>query len=115
MKTRSVVLFQEKRKDIQIIVTAHVSEAGELVIEGYDVGSLVKDLRGEYQYEYTLKIKAEEKNRYIQFLQNKGHEVKEDANLLAFLKANYQQNDAFSKIQKSLNEIGIKSEFFSWG
>ncbi len=114
MKTLTINLFEEKRPEINIRVSASINEKGDLLIEGFDSGKLVRELRGEWDYEYYLTVKSAQKDHLKEHLGEQLAGRAEDAALLEWLQKHFNDNNAFSSIQLLLDQLKLKYEFFSW-
>ena len=58
---KKITIYDYKRgKDEHHTLTAEINEKGDLVLSGYDCGEYLKDLYGDFDYEYWLTIKAED-------------------------------------------------------
>lgn len=107
-------LFEEKREDISIHISAHIKVDGKLVLEGIDSGKRVKELKSDWDYEYFLTIQKTDKEHLIKNLQAKNFNITSDAELLLWIKNNYSTNEAFSNFQAFLKTEGIPAEMFVW-
>ncbi len=114
MKTPTTILFHESRPDIHIRITASITEEGNLLIEGYDSGQLVEELKGDWDYEYKMSIKKSQKEDLINKLSQQLDTELDDKGLLEWLKENYHHNEAFSAIQFLLDRMKVQYDFFSW-
>ena len=107
-------LYDESRKEINILITAGIGGNGELRIEGIDSGLLVKELKGDWDYEYFLTISPVNKLLLINYLQLRNIEVSNDHDLLHWFQENFSKNDCFSSIMAFLKKAEIKFETFFW-
>ena len=114
MKTPTTILFHESRPEIHIRITASINQEGKLLIEGYDSGKLVEELRGDWDYEYCMSIKKENKELLKKKLSKELLKTLNDEKLLVWLKENYNHNEAFSAIEFLLDRMKIPYEPFSW-
>jgi hypothetical protein len=114
MKTPAITLFHESRSDIEIQITASTNETGDLLIEGYDSGPLVKELKGDLDYEYKFTVKKIQKELLIEKLSKQLMHQLDDKGLLNWLQKNYNHNEAFSAIQFLLDRMDIRYESFHW-
>ena len=114
VKTCKMVLYEESRKEIEILITARISKIGKLMIEGIDSGPLVKELRGDLDYEYFLSVSLSNKLLLIEYLQLNNFEVRNDQELLVWLMENFNKNDCFSSIMALLKQAEIEFETFFW-
>lgn len=108
-----VILFEEKRNEIEIYISAKINQEGKLVIEGFDKGALVKDIRGNWEYEYYLTVPKDQKEHFIKLLNTRTFDIPDDKALLDWIKIHFSGNEAFSSFQSFLNKEGIRSEMFS--
>jgi hypothetical protein len=114
MKTPTIILFHESRPDIDINITASINEKGDLLIEGYDSGPLVKELKGDLDYEYKFTVKKANKELLIKKLSQQLQHQLDDEGLMNWLKNNYNHNEAFSAIQFLLDRMDVRYESFHW-
>lgn len=109
-----VSLFEEKRPDIHIQIYARINEKLDLVIEGADTGILVRELRGESDYEYYLTVEKDSKKLLISKLRDKNYEVTDDKDLLTWIKANFSDNSTFSAFRLFLEQEEVPFKTFFW-
>ena len=96
-KEQNVELYQKGGKTWQS-VRAWVSEEGNLVLEGHDLGERPEQFFGVDEYEYFVSVKAEHKDRV----------------LLALLRKLYGGHpEAVEEFRADMKASGIPSEFFS--
>jgi 6-pyruvoyl-tetrahydropterin synthase len=95
MKISEITLIDSKSERVSVNLTAKILENGDLILEGQDLGNLVKETFGDSDYEYVLKIKAEFK----------------DTMLLNLIKERFANDSDF---RAWLDEKGILSEFWSF-
>lgn len=82
----------------QIHISVEVDEEGDLLFSGQDLGSTVRELFGDSDYEYWLSIQAEEKDRV----------------LLALIEKLYSGNTSvISEFKEFLESKDIPSRFHS--
>jgi hypothetical protein len=107
-----VVLFTSTTPDIKVTIEVYFDPAGNLVVEGYDIGKQVEEYWGDSDYEYSTTIsKAEVTKLYILF------NLREDAgtnNLLAVIQEKFNTNNCYSEFQNFLEKNGIHYRGFSW-
>lgn len=113
-KIRMVVLFEESRPEIEIQVTASITDQEELLIKGIDSGSLVKQLQGDLDYEYFLTVDKVNKILLIQKLNSRNIQIHGDADLLRWLSENHSGNRAFSSVQAFLKAEEVEFKTFFW-
>ncbi len=104
------MLYQHKDEGISIQVEAKF-ENGELVIEGYDIGSTVKDVWGDSDYEYSLRVRKADIELVCRALKITSCD---EASLLQEIARKFNGNYCFSEFQKFLDSNKIKYEGFSW-
>jgi hypothetical protein len=106
-----VTLFQLENEDIKITIEAYFDAAGNLVVEGYDIGKIVKEYWGDIDYEYSVAVHSGEvKKLYSLFQVPEGDRM----GLLNSLRERYHSNTCFSQIRELLVTTNIRSEGFSW-
>jgi hypothetical protein len=107
----SVILFQLENETIKITIEAYFDAAGNLVVEGYDIGKTVKEYWGDIDYEYSVTVYAGEVKKLYSLLQvNENDSV----GLLNRLRDQYHSNTCFSEIRELLEKNNIQSVGFSW-
>ncbi len=109
-----MVLFEQSRDDIKILITANISRSGDLQIKGIDTGPLVKKLKGDWDYEYALTVRKAQKQLLIRHLQDHQQTVKDDEDLLKWLKKRFSHNESYSAIMTYLKQANILFESFFW-
>lgn len=106
----SVTLFFYQDAEIKISIDAYF-EGEVLVIDGYDIGSKVKEYWGDSDYEYVTRIPAAGVQQLYVYYQL---DVTNKAGLLQQLAANFNTNTCYSDINKLLTKLAIASESFTW-
>ncbi|MBL8838583.1 MAG: hypothetical protein JNL66_20190 [Alphaproteobacteria bacterium] len=97
-KRMTVVLF-ERDAPTHSRVQAVVEADGGVTIDAVDAGPLVREVWGDDDYEYALKVPAAQKDRL----------------LLALLRRHYGGHaNAFAEIRTMLNDNAIAYDFDSW-
>ncbi len=99
---KQVMLEAYENPGVRHRLEAKIDEKGNLVLEGYDIGSFVEEHWGDSDYEWWITIKSEDKDRVLllllqQVFGDKGKRFSSDAGFREWLKAN-----------------GVESEFFSY-
>jgi hypothetical protein len=93
-----VILVQVKGPT-SIYIDVEITEEGDLLFSGQDIGETPKEFFGDSDYEYWLRVKAEDK----------------DELLLALIEKFYSGNTrVISQLREYLNARGIASEFDSY-
>lgn len=114
MNDLTVKLYEEIRKDIKIQIYARVTDNNELMVDGVDSGKLVEKLKGDWDYEYFLIINKSNKDLLIQKLRDDNIQIKDDKELLNWIKANYSANSAFSSFKSFLTSENIDFKTGTW-
>lgn len=94
-KLKQITLAESKTDRCSSSLVARIDDEGSLVLEGYDIGELVREWWGDSDYEYWLKVAADDK----------------DTVLLWLIKERFPTDSEF---REWLNSKGIPSEFHSW-
>jgi hypothetical protein len=68
MKINKIKLIESKSERVSSLLSAEISENGDLVLDGQDLGSFVKETFGDYDYEHTLTLKSEYKDTLLLYL-----------------------------------------------
>jgi hypothetical protein len=105
-----VLLFSMDTDHIKVTVEAFYDDAGNLVVEGYDIGKTVEEYWGDSDYEYAVTVPPPEVEKLCTALNLPGNRE----TLLTYLQAHYHQNDCYSKIRELLDLHAIQQEGFSW-
>lgn len=95
MKINRISLIESKSARVSVNLSARIAENGDLILEGQDLGELVKEQFGDADYEYSLKVTAEYK----------------DTVLLNLIKEKFADDAEF---KNWLAEKQIPSEFWSF-
>ncbi len=104
-------LYKEIRDDVQVTINAYL-ENGELKLEGYDIGKLVKDFwRNGDSYEYFLLVSKENTDKLFERL---GVSDKSDEQKLIAIKKSFNWEDGFTKFSKYCEKNKINTTFSSW-
>ena len=95
------------------------AESGDLVFEAQDVGELPRELFGDSDYEWWIRVAAADKPRVLAALRAERPELADegenDAALLAAIEAVFGgRPDAVDAARHWLAEQSIDSEFSSW-
>lgn len=106
-----VSLYQEVRPDIKISMLIYFNTEGQLIFDGYDVGKRVKEIHGDYDYEYTYTIEPAEVEKLYSLLEV---ENSDQHALLLEIQKRFQGNDAYSKFGRFMKEKGIDYSSFIW-
>ena len=99
---QKVRLREKTLPGCQTELDATYNQNGDLVLDGYDLGSRVKELMGDSDYEYTLTIPKE----HLKDL------------LLVLLQDRYDPDGVpftgTGEVQRLCNRHGISCTFWSW-
>jgi hypothetical protein len=106
----SVILFSLNNDNIRITIEASFTSAGELLVEGYDVGKTVKEYWGSSDYEYSFTVSPEELIKVYTAAQL----PPEPQQLLEYLQQHFNTNTCFSDIRNWLDKNNVYHEGFSW-
>jgi len=105
-----VSLYYYKSSNITIYVDAYLNE-GNLVIDGYDIGSTVNEAWGDSDYEYSITVKKE---NLIALCHTLGIETDNHDVLLKKMVEKFSGNEGFSRFSDFLRQNGIDFDPFSW-
>lgn len=109
-----MVLFEESRPEISISISAQIDENGDFLLEGLDSGTLVKELKGDWDYEYNLIIRKADKEMLIKKLSSEDPSVNNDADFMHWLRSNYSHDRAYSQFHRLVQEMKIVHGVFMW-
>ena len=109
-----ISLYEETREDIKISVSAQIDTNGDFSMDGYDIGQLVKGIKGRSDYEYHLKIKNADKEILIEKLGESIATLQNDHDFMEWVKSNYGHNEGFSEFVEFVSLMGITKEVFFW-
>ena len=94
------------------INTDAILEDDKLLLDGFDYGKRVEELRGMgKEYEYKLSFDKENTAKFFESLDVKD---KSDSEKLAALKEKFGEKGSLHEIEKYCDERGIATEFFCW-
>lgn len=106
-----IVLYSAERSDLKIVMQLVLNDKGQLVFDGCDTGSFVKEMFGSFDYEYTFTVPPEETEKFYRLL----NLPKDDRqSLLNRLKEMFGVNEGYSKMKEYMTANGIKYETFIW-
>ena len=98
-RSRPKVKLLESRGATSVFIEAEISEMGDLVVSGQDVGDAPMEFFDDSDYEYWLTVRAEHK----------------DAVLLALIEKLFKDDDRLvTKLRALLEAKGIPCEFSSY-
>jgi hypothetical protein len=103
-------LFYLKTQQIKIEINLGW-KANTLILEGYDIGTTVENLRGDSDYEYNIIVKDAELEK-LYYLNNV--EVGQKLLLVEAIAKKINGNKSYSEFQEYLKENGIGYEAFTW-
>ncbi len=113
MNLKEVVLFHSVSPTIKIDIKAFFSNEGNLVVDGYDRGSFVKETMGDWDYEYSITVAKDDLPQLFDLFKLSENKHPKEA-LLIYLEKHYSGNYAFSKIRDFLNAKEVKYTHFHW-
>jgi hypothetical protein len=105
-----ITLYHYESPALKVTVEAYFRDEW-LMVEGYDIGERVEEIRGDSDYEYVTGVKGEELMKLYDLL-NVPAEDKEG--LLGAIASRFNTNSCYSEFMDMLNRNGIKAETFSW-
>ena len=94
-RLKEITLIESKTDRCSSSLVARIDDEGNLVLEGYDTGELVREWWGDSDYEYWLKVADDDK----------------DTVLLWLIKERFKDDSEF---KEWLNSKGIPNQFQSW-
>lgn len=106
-----IILYTSERPDLKIVMQLYFSEKGNLVFDGCDTGSFVKERFGSSCYEYSFTVPAAEVEKFYTVLDLPAGNRQV---LLSALKDRFGHNEGYSEMTKYLNAEGIVYETFFW-
>jgi len=65
---RKVVLLDYRLEGLSVDLGAEIDAAGDLILEGQDLGAFVEDFWGDGEYEYWIVVRAGELDRVVRAL-----------------------------------------------
>lgn len=107
----NINFYHVENEDIAINTDA-ILEDGKLLLDGFDYGKRVEEIRGMGK-EYEYKLSFDEKNT-AKFFEALGVKDKSDSEKLAALKEKFGEKGSLPEIEKYCDEHGITTEFFCW-
>ncbi|MEM7102308.1 MAG: hypothetical protein AAF502_04180 [Bacteroidota bacterium] len=111
-----IILYQYQSEGLKVEVAATINDDGDLIIEGYDIGDIVKELKGDLDYEYYLIVRKRDKKELLRSLNLtfKKWTQKEDKQLVQALDQKFAGRHAFSAIKQHLEKNDIPFDSFFW-
>ena len=109
-----MILYAANSEKIKILVTAAIKQNGDLQVEGIDSGPLVKELKGDFDYEYFLTVKEADKHTLMTYLQKQQISVTTDDELLMWVKEQFGHDKSFSALMTFLNDAKIPFSTYFW-
>ena len=94
-RIKEIQLIDSKSDRVSVRLVAKIEDDGDLVLEGYDIGPLVKEQWGDSDYEYWLRVDKDYK----------------DTILLWLIKERFPTDSEF---REWLDEKEIPNKFNSW-
>lgn len=106
----STTLYFYQDSEIKISIDAYF-DGGELVIDGYDIGTKVEEYWGDSDYEYITRIPAA---GVVMLYNHFNIPQNNQEQLLQKLAATFNTNTCYSDIGRLLKQLNISSTGFSW-
>lgn len=106
-----VLLFKLNTDQIKVTIEAFFDNAGNLVVEGYDIGKTVEAYWGDSDYEYSATIPPDQVEKLYTLL---NIPIGDQEQLLTYLQKHYNTNTCYSEIRNWLEKNNIQHEGFSW-
>lgn len=106
----SITLYRFKDKEIKIDIVARF-ENDDLIIDGYDIGTRVKEFWGDSDYEYMMTIPAAGVDVLYKLLDV---EAGNRRRLLKALDKRFHGNKCFSAIGDFLDANNVENRTFTW-
>ena len=108
MKT---VLFEQESAGLAVTVTLYLQPEGQLVMEGYDRGEVVKNLKGNWDYEYSISLEPKQVSQLATFLQ-----ISPDQPELLFqvVKDRFGGEEGLTRFKTFLQEHHIPYDWITW-
>ena len=104
-------LYEYQSEEIKITIELFFDEHQNLIIDGYDRGSRVKEYWGDSDYEYSATVKSTDVHKIFTMLNIfQGDQLA----LLAKLEGMFHSNTCYSEFRNWLTEQEIAFESFSW-
>ena len=100
-------LFSIKSKDIKVTIDLGF-EGEDLKLDGYDIGTLVSEMWGDSDYEYTITVSASELPKLYELNKVPFGEKKK---LITTLAKSFSLNEAFSKFEEYLQKNKIQQYY----
>jgi hypothetical protein len=106
-----ITLFSLVRSDINVRIELYFDDAGQLILEGYDMGKTVEEIWGDVDYEYSHIVPAEEVNKFYSLLDLPANDR---ITLLRTLKKIFGDNSAYTLFGEFMDAHGVKHSSYSW-
>jgi hypothetical protein len=106
----SILLYRFQSEEIKVEIEARF-ELRQLIVEGYDIGTRVKEYWGDSDYEYSITLPEESVTQLYHLF---GIWPGDRQQLLRELKKRFHTNTCFSDLRNFLDQHGIRHTGFSW-
>ncbi|MDX2071257.1 MAG: hypothetical protein SFV55_22700 [Haliscomenobacter sp.] len=104
-------LYYQESPDIKISIQIYFNEKKQLYLDGYDIGSAVKERLGDSDYEYIHTIEPEEVKKIYPIF---NVPMDDQAGLLAAIKKEFSVPNAYTLFGEFMKTHDIKYSSFTW-
>lgn len=106
-----VTLYHQKSPGLTVSIKIYFTEDDKLMLDGYDFGSVVEDLKGKDDYEYCLTVEPDEMEKlYAVFNLQPGDRT----GLLEAIRLEFSASDAFTRFANFMDSKSIEYTKFFW-
>lgn len=106
-----ISLYEHESPGLKVSLDLYFNEKNQLILDGYDIGKTVYELRGDADYEYIYTINFTEVQKIADVL---GASLDDRNSFLHVIKSRFHGNEAFSKFGEFMRSNGILFEQFYW-
>lgn len=107
MIAKEFELYSSKKENIIIVITISVTD--QIVIYGYENGEIVKNITGDFDYEYYLTINKRN-TKWLKIIKR----LKSNNEVKDFFIKHFSDEDCIGRIKKFCSRNFIKYEFNVW-
>ncbi len=107
MITKKFELYSLKKENLTISITVSISN--QIIIYGCENGRTVKNITGDFNYEYYLTINKRN-TRWLRIIKR----LKSDDEVKDFFNKHFSHEDCINKIKEFCSRNFIKYEFNVW-
>jgi len=106
-----ITLYYQKSPGLTVSIKLYFTDEDKLMLDGYDFGSVVEDLKGKDEYEYCITVGPDDiKKLYAVF----DLHPDDRPGLLDAIRSRFSTNDAFTRFATFMDSKQIEHSKFFW-